>query len=203
MRNSYWTTGRFADWLRGTVSPKCETSEGWRKWRRMAYQAHPIRYWLADEGLRYLQNFVMWPVDKLYAIKYYINNRWITRTHALTAHPKDIKPGEWCDVGYRFLPCLFNELVDFVEVELAWWHLAWAQPEERAKYNAPWWRFGWWNIRVWRCPQAGLDNLEWQMSLTNKDWANEDDPDYGQPSLQAINAREIHDLYMWWTEERP
>jgi hypothetical protein len=139
--------------------------------------------------------------DKIYAVKYYINNRWISRTHSLTAHPRDIKPGDWCDVGNRFLPCLFNELVDFVEVELAWWHLVWEDKEKRKKYNAPWWRFGWWNLRVWRCPQAGLDNLEWQRNLRwTENEVGADSPNLGKLTPQAIKAQEILDLYTWWTQ---
>jgi hypothetical protein len=203
MRNHYWTCSAFADWLRGTMKPSAETSDGWRKWRNQAQKDHPVRYWVAEEGLDILQKIVYYIPDFLYSIKYYINNRFITRTHALTAHSRDIKPGEWCDVGYRFLPCMFNELVDFVEVELAWWHLAWEGKEQREKYKMPWWAVGWWRVRTWRCPQAGLDNLAWQMNLTNKDWASEDNPEYSKPSLQAINAREIHELYKWWTEQRP
>lgn len=203
MRNHYWTCSKFADWLRGTKSPGAETSEGWRRWRQAARTAHPVRYWLADEGLDYLQRIFYFVPDQLYAIKYYINNRWITRTHALTASASDIPRGQWRDVGWRFLPCLFNELVDFVEVELAWFHLAWEDREQRKKYDAPWWRFGWWNVRVWRSAQAGLDNLNWQMALTNIDWVAEDDPEYGKPSPQAKTAREIYELYHWWTEIRP
>lgn len=204
MRSTYWTCTKFADWLRGTPKPHAETSKGWRLWTREAKAAHPFRYWLADEGLDYLQTFVMWPIDKLYAIKYYINNRWVTRTHALTAHPRDIARGEWCDVGNRFLPCLFNELVDFVEVELAWWHLVWEGKEKRQQYKAPWWNFGWFRMRLWRCPQAGLDNLEWQRNLKNDDtWMEKDDPRFGQPTYQAVAAQEILDLYTWWTVTRP
>ena len=149
-----------------------------------------------------VQKFVMWPTDKLHAIKYYINNRWISRTHSLTAHPQDIKPCQWQDVGNRFLPCLFNELQDFVEIELAWWHLAWASKEERAKYNMPWWAHGWWRVRTWRCPQAGLDNLEWQRNLRfgEDEGFEKGDPHIGQPTPQAKNAQEILDLYNWWTQ---
>ena len=204
MRNHYWTCSKFADWLRGTAKPKAETGDGWREWTKKAKAAHPWRYWVADDGLDILQNIFYWPTDQLYAIKYYINNRWITRTHALTAHPRDIKPGAWYDVGNRFLPCLFNELVDFVELELAWWHLVWEGPEKRKKYNAPWWRFGWWTVRAWRCPQAGLDNLAWQASLIrDEQYTSLDDPKFGQPTEQAVNAKEILDLYTWWTVERP
>jgi hypothetical protein len=199
--SNYWTCSKFADWLRGTAKPNSATSEGWDEWTEKAKSAHPIRFWIADDGLDYLQDFVTWPVRKLYDIKYYINNRWVTRTHALTAHPRDIRPGNWCDVGNRFLPCLFNELVDFVEVELAWWHIAWADKAERVKYSAPFWATGWFRWRTWRCPQAGLDNLEWQRKLVHDDeWVKKDDPLYGKPTPQAVKAQEILDLYEWWTE---
>lgn len=199
MRN-YWTCSKFADWLRGTTKLKVGTSEEWHEWETRAKAAYPIRWWLAEEGLDYVQKFVMFIPDKIHAIKYYINNRWITRTHALTAHPRDLPRGQWADVGNRILPCLFNELVDFVEVELAWWHLAWS-PEERPKYNMPWWAVGWWRVRTWRCPQAGLDNLEWQRNLrwTENECA-EGSPNIGQLTPQAENAQEILDLYKWWTE---
>ena len=199
--NHYWTCSKFADWLRGTTKLKMGTSEQWDEWEDRAKRDYPVRWWLAEEGLDYLQKVVYFIPDKLYAIKYYINNRWITHTHALTAHPRDIKRGEWRDVGNRFLPCLFNELVDFVEVELAWWHLCWADKEERAKYNAPWWRFGWWNMRLWRCPQAGLDNLEWQRNLRWKeDEVGPDSDNLGKLTPQAVKAQEILDLYTWWTQ---
>ncbi len=202
MRNEYWSCSKFADWLRGTTKLKVGTAEQWHEWETRAKKDFPIRWWLAEEGLDYIQKFIYWPIEKLYAAKYYINNRFITRTHSLTAHPRDIKPGQWQDVGNRFLPCLFNELVDFVELELAWWHLAWEGKEVRAKYNAPWWRFGWWNIRLWRCPQAGLDNLEWQRNLVFKEDEGFEtgDPMIGKSTPQAIKAQEILDLYKWWTE---
>lgn len=199
--SNYWTCSKFADWLRGTVKPHSATSEGWNEWTEKAKSAHPIRFWIADDGLDYLQDFVTWPIRKLYDIKYYVNNRWVTHTHALSAHPRDIPRGEWRDVGNRFLPCLFNELVDFVEIELAWWHIAWADKEEKSKYDPPFWASGWFRWRTWRCPQAGLDNLEWQRKLVYDDeWIKKDDPKYGKPTPQAVKAQEILDLYTWWTE---
>lgn len=202
MRNHYWTIGPFADWLRGTPSPKALTHKGWKEWNDMAKAKHPIRYWLADEGLDYLQRFFYYIPDKLYALKYYINNRWVTKTHALTASPRDIPRGEWRDLGYRFLPCLFNELRDFVEVELAWWHIAWSD-EGKKKYEAPFWATGWFRWRTWRCPQAGLDCLDWQMKLTNAEFLDDDKKHLAEPTLQAIHAKEIYELYKWWTEVYP
>ena len=199
MRNHYWTCSKFADWIRGTTKGGAKTSEGWDEWEKRAKAAYPIRWWLAEEGLDYAQKFVFFIPDTLYSIKYYINNRWVTKTHSLTASSRDIPRGEWRDVGNRFLPCLFNELVDFVEVELAWWHIAW-NTEDRAKYKVPFWAHGWFRWRTWRCPQAGLDNLEWQRKLVNDDEYCKDEKYYMKPTPQAVKAQEILDLYTWWTQ---
>ena len=203
MRNHYWTNSKFADWLRGTAKLRMGTAEEWDDWTTSAQMKHSFRYWLAEEGLDIAQKIVYWPTDKLYDIKYYINNRFITKTHALTANARDIKPGEWRDVGNRFLPCLFNELQDFVEVELAWWQIAWCSDKEvLAKYKVPFWAKGWWRVRTWRCPQAGLDNLNWQSKLRWKEdeGFEPDDERIGQMTPQAINAQEILNLYNWWTK---
>lgn len=198
-RSNYWTCSKFANWIRGTTKLKCGTAEQWDEWEKRAKSAHPIRWWLAEEGLDYIQTALYWPVDKLYDIKYYINNRWITRTHALTAHPRDIKPGQWQDVGYRFLPCLFNELQDFVEIELAWWHIAW-DDEARAKYKAPFWASGWFRWRTWRSPEAGLDNLKKRVAYRWTENEVSDPALVGKPTYEAERMQEVLDLYIWWTK---
>jgi hypothetical protein len=199
MRSHYWTCSKFADWLRGTTKGGAKTSEGWDEWETRAKAAYPIRWWLAEEGLDYLQKVVFYVPDMLHSIKYYINNRWVTRTHALTAHSRDIKPGSWSDVGNRFLPCLFNELVDFVEVELAWWHIAWDE-EARKKFQAPWYASGWFRWRTWRSAECGIANLEWQRQLRWKEEeVGKDFKGLGELTPQAVKAQEILDLYTWWT----
>jgi hypothetical protein len=200
MRLNYWSCSKFADWLRGTDKPKMGTGNEWNQWKRAAKETHPVRYWIVEEGLDYVQNFVNWPADRLNDVRYYINNRWVTRSHALTAHPRDIRPGSWCDVGNRFLPCLFNELVDFVEVEQAWHHVLWDEAA-RKQYDVPWYRSGWLRWRTWRCPEAGIDHLKWAMALTNVEWIEEGET----PELthQALAAKEILELYTWWKEVYP
>ena len=197
--SNYWSCSPFADWLRGTAKLSAGTSEEWDDWTTRAQMKHNFRYWLAEEALGHIQDFVTWPIRKIYDIKYYINNRWVTGTHALTAHARDIKPGQWQDVGNRFLPCLFNELVDFVEVETAWSHIAWGDKEARAKYNPPFYASGWWRWRTWRSPQAGLDHLDWAMTLTNVEWLAEDKKGEAVPTGQALAAKEMKELYTWWT----
>ena len=201
MRANYWSCSKFADWLRGTAKLRAGTGKEWRLWEKEAKASHPVRYWIVEEGIDKLQNFVNWPLDRLHDVRYYINNRWITRSHALTAHPRDIKPGSWCDVGNRFLPCLFNELVDFVEVEQAWHHVLWDEAA-RKKYKTPWTR-NFFRFRTWRCPEAGVDHLKWAMTLTNEEWLEEDEKHLAEPTYQAKAAKEILELYTWWKEVYP
>jgi hypothetical protein len=198
MRSNYWSIGKFADWIRGTPKIKCGTSEEWDIWEATAKAAHPTRWWIAEEGLDYLQTIVCYIPDKLNDIRYYINNRWVSHSHALTAHPRDIKPGAWSDVGNRFLPCLFNELVDFVEIEQAWHHCMWSD-EAKTEFEVPWWRSGWLRWRAWRSPEAGMEYLKWASSLTNVDFLDEDKKHEAVPTYQATSAKEIIELYTWWT----
>jgi len=200
MRSHYWTCSKFADWLRGTTKLKAGTSEEWHEWENRAKQAYPIRWWIAEEGLDYVQKFVYYIPDRLNDVRYYINNRWVSCSHALTAHAQDIKPGSWCDVGHRFLPCLFNELVDFVEVEQAWHHCMW-NDEAKTKFAVPWYRKGWLRWRTWRCPEAGMEYLKWASTLTNKEFLQEGEKE--EPTYQAKAAKEIIELYTWWTVTYP
>lgn len=202
-RHYYWSCTKFADWIRGTPKPGAATGEGWNSWRKLARANSKARYWIAEEGLDLIQDILYLPVDMLYSLKYYINNRWVTRTHALTAHKNDIPRGQWRDVGNRFLPCMFNELVDFVEIELAWSNVAWSK-EARAKFKPPFWGYGWMRWRTWRCPEAGLDHLRWAAELKfNDEWIDKNSPEWGKPTQQALNAQEILQLYNWWKNIYP
>ena len=200
MRANYWSCSKFADWLRGIDKPQSETGKGWRDWNKLAKATHPWRYWLAEEGLDNLQNFIYWPFDKLYSIKYWINNRFITKTHTLTS---SLKRGEWHEFDERLLYCMFDELVNFVEGELAWNHTLWDE-EARKKYQAPWYAHGWFRWRTWRSSEAGLAYLDWASNLKkDENYLDKDDPEYGKPTQQALDAIEIRELYNWWKNIRP
>lgn len=205
--SKYWTCSNFADWVRGTPKLGAGTSKEWAEWKRTAKAAHPFRFWLAEEALDKVQDVWTWIPDRINNVRYYLNNRFLVHTHALTAHPRDIKPGNWCDVGNRFLPCMFNELVNFVEVEKAWMMVAWADEETQKKYELPTWRKHWWSrwFMEWRCPQAGLDHLEWEINLKQGEsyCLEEGHPDYDKPTPQSERAMEVKALYLWWTQDRP
>lgn len=201
-RTQYWSCSKFADWLRGTMKPNAETSAGWSKWKKEARKNHPIRYWIAEEGLDKIQKTLNWPLDQLYNIKYYINNRWVTRTHTLTA--SSLEKGKWHEFDTRVLHCMFDELVNYVEVEAAWSHIVW-DSKARDKYSAPFYASGWFRWRTWRCPEAGVDHFKWASSLVfDESWGTDPSSEsYGKPTHQAIAAKEILELYEWWTNIRP
>lgn len=203
MRAHYWSNSKIANLIRGTPKISIGTLDEWRDWEQTAKSAHSFRFWLAEDGLDLLQRFFYWPSDRFRDIRAYINNRWITRSHCLTAHPRDIKPGSWRDVGDRFLPCMFNELVDFVEIENAWMLVAF-DDEARKKYQTPWWRTNFLRLRAWRCAEAGVESLERETKLIcDEEWGyNSSSENYGKPMPQAIAAQEILDLYRWWKEVR-
>jgi hypothetical protein len=200
MRTNHWSCSKFADRLRGTKKPYAESSKGWKEWEQKAKAVHPIRYWLTEEALDNLQKIIYWPVDKLYNMKYYVINRWVDQSHALVAHPKHIRPGQYRDFDYRMLVCLFDELVDFVEIEKAYSNYRWDKEKQK---GMKWWQVGRWRTRTWRSAEAGLAHLEWETSLTDEEWLDADKKHEAKPTHQAEVAKEIIALYKWWTEVWP
>src|SRR5664279_3554349 len=116
MKSNYWTCSKLADWLRGTPKPLAGTAEEWNAWKKTA-KAKKIRYWLVEEGLDYLQDLVRWPANRINDVRCYIKTRWVLKSHALTSN---LKRGEWYDFDTRMLHGVFDELVNFVEIEQAW-----------------------------------------------------------------------------------
>jgi hypothetical protein len=53
--------------------------------------------------------------------------------------------------------------------------------------------------RTWRCPEAGLEYLKWASTLTNKEFLDEGEKHLAEPTYQANAAKEIIELYTWWT----
>lgn len=192
-RVHYWSCTKVADWIRGTPKPAAADLDGWDRWETKA-KLKPFRYWVAEELLDIIQDVVHFPTDLLYTIKYKFNNRFITRTHALTS---TLPRWDWHEFDTRILHCMFDELVNFVEVEQAWWNIAW-DPEARKKYNAPRYAWGYFRWRTWRCPQAGMDSLTWATGLKDTNALGE-----SKPTPQAQAAKEVLELYNWWKVVRP
>lgn len=197
-RSKYWSCTPFADWVRGNVKPQAATMDEWDEWKKFSRTSHKIRFWMAEEGLDKLQDIVYFIPDLIHTVRYYVNNRWIDKTHYLRT---GLKPGDWHEFDTRILHGLFTELVDFVEVEAAWFNVVWDKDSQK-KFNYPWWR-NWY--RLWRSPESGKSYFEWSAALVkNEEWGlTPGEPGYGDLTDQAIAARKTLELYHWWTVDRP
>lgn len=189
-RTHYWSCSKFADFIRGEKKPFALELGKWDEWRKEQKNKRPIRFWLAEEVLPKLQDLILFPADVYSEISYYIANRYKTKTHYLKT---GLKPGHYYDLDYRILHGLFNELVDFVEIEYA--HMAkWSLKKGTKNYK----------FKNGRSIEAGLAYLKWACSLKyTKDWGvDKRDPKYGKPTPQALAAVKIQELYNWW-KDRP
>jgi hypothetical protein len=197
MRISYFSNSSLADYIRGVKKPSALGIQEWGEWRTNAKKAHPIRYWIADELLNIIQDIIYYIPDRLNDLRAYFYNRFVTKSHALTSM---LPSGSYHELDIRILHCLFDELVNFVEIEKAWMTV-WMHKDNQ--YHIPWYHKKRLSLTPWRSSEAGLEYLTWEMGLTNEDYVHYLDSEYGKPTLQAINAKEIYELYNWWKNIRP
>jgi hypothetical protein len=184
-RFHYWSCSQFANLIRGTTKPLVLGWDEWEVWRQESKTKHPYRYWVAEKVLNFLQDIVNLPMDIYHTIEVYVRNRYIDKLHYLRT---GLKRGEYYDLDHRILHGLFNELVIYVESELA--HTMKAYPERNYKFIKG------------RCKQAGLDYLNWagQLKLDEDYGFNPEDEDYNKPTAQAISSQKILQLYNWWLD---
>lgn len=211
MRYNYWSCSKFAAWLRsfaGVKKPKVATRKEWKNWREEFKSKDKFIFWFTEKFLNKLQNFIFWPKDKLDDLYYAINARFKDRYFGMSS---DLNKWQYHEIDTRILHCNFQTLVDFVESESA--HMGtWKDPK---KYGIKWYHRGWFSLFApkWSNKQAGLDHLNWEMNLRlDEDWFGNYEPTiqeakdngtFGQLTGQALKAKEIYDLYIWWTETRP
>lgn len=188
-RIHYWSSSKLADFIRGEKKPFALEWEQWDRYYDDLKKRKPRRYWITENLLKYLQNILYYPYDIYNEIRHYIRNRWIDKTHYLKT---GLKPGKYYELDDRILHGLFNELVDFVEVDLAYLSLF-----DRTKKYA---------FKNGRSVEAAYAYFEWASNLKyGEDYCGLDpsDPDYGKLTPQAEDAIKIKELYEWWKDERP
>lgn len=180
-RIHHWTCSKFADLIRGEKKPLALEWVAWDDYYSDLKKRKPVRYWITEKFLKTLQDIVYYPYDIYSGIKYYIRNRWIDKTHYLKT---GLTPGKYHEFDERILHGLFNELVDYVEIELA--HLSLWDRSKKYKFKKG------------RCVEAAYDYFKWASRLkdTYPDGTK-------KTSEQAKTSRKIKRLYEWWTKTRP
>jgi hypothetical protein len=187
-RIHHWSCSNFADIIRGEKKPQALGWQEWDEWYDKQRKERPWRFWLSDTVLTKIQNIIYFPYDIYKELKIYIRNRYIDKTHYLKT---GLKPGQYYDLDTRILHGLFNELVDFVEIELA--HLSLWDRDKKYKFQRG------------RSVEAAYDYFNWVTNLKYDEsyGTSKEHQHYGRLTDQAKNYRKIKKLYEWWKNERP
>lgn len=178
-RRTYWSCSKVAAWVLSLVDitkPYAETSEGWDKWNAKVAQQHPLIYTMVEDWFDKVQDIVMYPYDVYDYLNTRLRMRFIKQHYLIDT---GLDKWEWQDTQDRMLHGLFSLLVDFVELE---------------KTNMQRWNSDYPKIkRGTRSREHGLAYLEWEMNLEYEN----------HYTRQAITAKDVYDLYIWWKDVRP
>jgi len=113
--NDTWSYSKFAYWLRN-VPFNHPDPKVYAEANSNSMLHHPFRYWLSTIAIDTLQDILSMPIDFFNNIKYYINNRWITKTHILSS--SHLKVGQWHELDDRILYTVMDSFVEFCLNEL-------------------------------------------------------------------------------------
>lgn len=182
LRNKYWSCTNFADKIRGTTKPGALAITEWAEWHKTAKSAHPFRYWVAEKLLDKLQNILNYPLDIVNESFRLVNNRIINPTYMLRASKAHLNRNESHSLSDRILYCLFDELVDFVEIDQAWANIAFNS--NKLKNLSLYEKILLRNFKL-RKPEEGIEYLKNQAKLS----IDNCDLDF---------QSEILDLYFWY-----
>lgn len=171
--------------------PGSLTAKGWRLFKQEFKEKAPIRYWLKND-LRYRVILpVKWKIDK---IKDWVRYRTYARYHIIET---ELEPG-YHETESRMLYSSFSLLKDFVEIQLAW-NSYWSERRENVTFwqkHLPFYIYN--GFKSFRSRELGLKHLDWAATLDDPSL-----PPYERSDHQAVAAREIRELYLWWVDTRP
>lgn len=173
--------------------PVAATWEEWEDWKTDAKANRPVAYFINETIPELFKNSLKTLYSPYDYCKWWVRSRVFDRHHIVKT---GLEPGYW-DTDTRMLHGMFNLLVDHVEIEKAWMHVVF-DDEASKKYHYPWWSWGYTRFKGFRNPQAGLDHLDWEISLGNPSL-----PEHERCESQAQYAREIKEIYLWWKNIRP
>lgn len=165
----------FTELILGEQIPLALEYHQWDQYYAQLRTRKPYRYWIAQRLFKTIKRVILWPYRTILGIRAYIHNRWISKTHYLKT---GLTPGYYYEFDDRILYGLFNELVEFVEIQLA--HIS--LHNDTKKYQ----------FKDGRCVAAAYDYFAWADSLTEE---------WDLPLKQSMQT--VQELYEWWTISRP
>lgn len=171
--------------------PLFATAEEWDDWERNAKENKPVAYFINETVPSFSRGLLKKITEPPKELKWWIRYRLFDRYHVINT---GLNPNYW-DTDTRMFHGMFNLLVDHVEMELAWMQVVF-DDESAKKYKYPWWSRH--RFKRFRCAQAGLDHLDWAISLGNPEL-----PDTERCLSQAQHAQEVKEIYLWWKNVRP
>jgi hypothetical protein len=202
MTTRHWSSSAPFTWLRKKVfkieKPYALGWGEWEEWDNNLKKTRPFANFVTEVLPDWLELIPKHTIDHLDNVRIYVRNR-VNGTHLLNS---TLERGKWHEFEERLLFASFDSYVDFIEIETANSHIAWGDKEETKKYNVPFrTRNRWFNWGgPFRCPQAAIDHLKWEMTLDQPDPT---DPNHHPSPYQAKAAREKMELYTWWKVVRP
>ena len=188
----HYSSSGFVEWMREKVfdfkKPSALGWGEWAKWDAKLKSERSIAFFFTETLPDWAELIPKHSIDYVNDFRYYVVNR-VHGSHRLDS---TLKKGDYHEFSERMLYSMFDSLVNYIDSEEAHMHIVWADKAVRDKYNVPWWKRHWmfrWG-QAWKCPEAAIDHLKWEMELT-------DSP------IQAESAREKMSLYTWWKHIRP
>jgi len=152
--------------------------EEWADWHKEA-KKRPIAYWIVRTmpGWFSVKGMQLWDVKMWFRYRFQKRHKY----HLVDTR---LEPNYY-ETETRMLHAMFSLLVDHVESEKAQLHyLSLEKGDDRPSPSI-----------------AGLAHLDWEITLTHDEYP---DPKLkGKATPQAIYAKKIKKLYVWWTETRP
>lgn len=161
--------------------PYALTWDGWDEWHNKTKVEKPAAYFIMETVPNFLATCWRRTTSPFTNFRWYLKARFFDRYHLI--HTR-LSYG-YHDTRERMLYGTFSLLVDYVELELSHMH---------RESPRPWYSKGIFRIKSFRCVDDGIKHLMWETSLTGPAYAGDH---------QATTAKEVLDLYFWWTKIRP
>jgi hypothetical protein len=180
---------KFKAWMNYNP-PGAMSSKGWRLFDKEFKERAPIRHWIDNDFKKICVYPIQWKYE---AVSNWIRYRTYDRYHIVST---GLEPN-YHSIDKLMLHVNFNMLKDFIEVEQAWRTYSWSDEYKSASWfekHMPFYR----TFYKFRRPDLGIQHLDWAATLDDPALPPNERSDH-----QAITAREIKLLYIWWTQIRP